>query len=308
MRGNKMPFGHGPDSILSRNPVLGDVRNGILTGLKQPLTSVVFAPPSIAGGVKSLYFACEALSQLGRSSIIALHQPGLATWFAHSCPLYDGSYRPDLVIYPEIHQPRLDAGHHICFALGKHGAISPHAEFTICRSDAIQHWVTEQLPGMPVAVLLPSINRAIFKYRGEQKQDQICYMTRVHKHPEMAGLLRERYGPRVVEIVNRTETEVAHILKTSRVFVTRGNEGEGSPRPPKEALVAGCVVVGLKKDLNPSYHTDFGVRCDTVEEVIERCADALRMPIPSENERSCVRDLEEEKRDLIALIGRLHFG
>jgi hypothetical protein len=210
------------------------------------------------------------------------------------------------VIYPESHQPHLDTGHHICFALGKYGEVSPHAEFTVCRSEEIKRWVSEQLPGMPLTVLLPSINRAIFEYRGEQKQDQICYMTRAHKHPEMAELLRERYSSKVVEIVDRTETEVADILKASKVFVTRGSDKEGSPRPPKEALIAGCVVVGLKTDLNPSYHTDFGVRCDTVEEMIERCADALIMPIPTEQERSYVRDVEEEKKDLIGLIERLH--
>jgi hypothetical protein len=277
-----------------------------MTAPEQSLSSVVFAPPSLAGGVKSLYSACEALNRLGPSSIIPFHEARLATWFAHSCSLYDGSYRPDLVIYPEIHQPHLDTGHHICFALGKYGDISPHAELVVCRSNEIERWVLEQPPGIPLTVLLPSINRAIFEYRGEQKQDQICYMTRPHKHPEMADLLHERYGSKVIEIVERTETEVADIMKTCRVFVTRGNDKEGSPRPPKEALVAGCVVVGLKADLNPSYHTDFGLRCDTVEEMIDRCAEALTMPIPSEQERSCVRDVEEEKQEWISLIERLH--
>jgi hypothetical protein len=212
------------------------------------------------------------------------------------------------VIYPETHQPRLDTGYHICFALGKYGEVAPHTQFTVCRSEAIQRWVAELLPEMPTTVLLPSINRAVFEYRGEQKQDQICYMTRPHKHPEIADLLRERYGSKVVEIVNRTETEVAHILKTSKVFVARGADKEGSPRPPKEALVAGCVVIGLKTDLNPSHHTDFGLRCDTIAEIIDRCAEALLMPIPSEQERSSIRDVEVEKQDWLPLIKRLQLG
>lgn len=279
-----------------------------MAGSHQPLSSVVFAPPSMSGGVKSLYSACEALSGVGRSTIIPFGEEGLASWFAHSCSLYDGSYRPDLVIYPEIYQPHLDTGYHICFALGKYAAVAPHARFTVCRSEAMEHWVAELLPGMPSTVLLPSINRGIFEYRGEQKQDQICYMTRPHKYPEFADLLRERYGSKVFEIVDRTEAEVARILKTARVFVTRGNDKEGSPRPPKEALVAGCVVVGLKTDLNPSYHTDFGLRCDTTEEIIERCGEALLMPTPSDEERSCVRDVEEEKQDWITLVQQLPFS
>src|SRR5467141_30451 len=119
-----------------------------MTSPERPLTSVVFAPPWIGGGVKSLYSACEALNRLGPSSIIPFHEARLATWFAHSCSLYDRSYRPDLVIYPESHQPHLDTGHHICFALGKYGDVSPHAEFVVCRSAAIERWVSEQLPGM----------------------------------------------------------------------------------------------------------------------------------------------------------------
>jgi len=55
--------------------------------------------------------------------------------------------------------------------------------------------------------------------------------------------MRERYGDRVVEIISRPEPEVAELLKSAKVFVCRGNDKEGSPRPPKEALVAGCVVV-----------------------------------------------------------------
>jgi hypothetical protein len=68
------------------------------------------------------------------------------------------------------------------------------------------------------------------------------------------------------------------------------------------------VVVGLKTDLNPSHHTNFGLRCDTIEEIIDRCAEALLMPIPSEQERSSIRDVEVEKQDWIPLIKRLALG
>jgi hypothetical protein len=59
----------------------------------------------------------------------------------------------------------------------------------------------------------------------------------------------------------------------------------------------GCVVVGLHQDLNAAYHTDFGIQCGSVEELIEKAGDALQLPIPDESERSIVRDIEEEKRD-----------
>ena len=271
----------------------------------RPLNSVVHAPPWEVGGVKSLYTACEALDRLGCSRIAPFHEPQLATWFQHTCALYEGSYAPDLVVYPEIHQPQNVDAFQICFALGKYGDVSPQADLTVCRSHALTNWVAARHPGMPTSLIRPGINRSVFEYDGRPKQDLICYMTRPHKHPETAALLRERYGDKVVEIVSCPEVEVAELLKSAKVFVCRGNDKEGSPRPPKEALVAGCVVVGLKSDLNADFHTDFGLRCDSVEELIERCGEALAMPVPTVGERSVVRDAEEEKRDWISLVGTL---
>jgi hypothetical protein len=158
---------------------------------------------------------------------------------------------------------------------------------------------------MPTVLILPSINRAVFEYDGRPKKDIICYITRPDKHPETACLLRERYGDKVIEIVNSSEADVAETLKCAKVFVFRGHQWEGSPRPPKEALVAGCVVVGLEADLNERYHTDFGIRCSTVDELIKMSGEALKMEIPSADERSVVRDSKQEKRDWFELLENL---
>ena len=266
--------------------------------------SVVFSPPWEGGGVKSLYTACEGLARVGRCGIISFDQPRLATWFDHECELYDYSYPPDCVIYPEIYQPNVPGAFHVCFALGKYGIPSPHTDLIVCRSQALALWLAEAGQTAPLETIFPSINRSMFEYDGRQKNDVIVYMTREHKHPEMAELLRSRYGNKVVEIVNRSEAEAADIMKSSKVFVCRGNDKEGSPRPPKEALVAGCVVVGLHQDLNGAHHTDFGIRCASVEELIEKAGEALQMPVPSESERAVVRDTEEEKRDWVALMAK----
>ena len=130
-------------------------------------------------------------------------------------------------------------------------------------------------------------------------------MTRRHKHPETAELLRQRYGEKFVEIIGYSEAEVAEALKNARVFVWRGNDQEGSPRPPKEALVAGCIVVGLESDLHQDYLTDFGIKCANVDELIEMAGEALKMPLPTEAERAVVRDKSEEMRDWLAVIGDL---
>jgi glycosyltransferase involved in cell wall biosynthesis len=131
-------------------------------------------------------------------------------------------------------------------------------------------------------------------------------MTRPHKHPEIAQLLRDRYGEKVVEIIGRPESDVAELLKNAKVFVWRGNDKEGSPRPPKEALVAGCVVVGLATDLDAAHCTDFGMRCSSVEELIDAAGQALSLPVPSEAERAVVRDAEEEKQGWIELARQLN--
>lgn len=270
------------------------------------MNSIVFAPPFQYGGVKSLYSVCEWLKDAGRSTISPFGAPHLATWFTHGCELYDYSYSPDVLVYPEVYQPHVGASkYHICLALGKNGLVEPHADLTVCRSREILDWVKKQHPKMRATLILPSINRSVFEYDGRQKKDTICYMTRPHKHPETAQLLRKQYGSQVLEIVDFSEAEVAEALKDSKVFVWRGHDKEGSPRPPKEALVAGCIVVGLESDLKQEYHINFGIGCSDVDELIQMAGEALKMPIPGADERSVVRDSKEEKRDFLALFKQL---
>jgi hypothetical protein len=271
--------------------------------LRAPSTvnSIVYAPPWKGGGVKSLYAACEGLGRLGQATIAPFHESCLASWFNHSCELYDFSYFPDLVVYPESHQPRIDGCRHICFVLGKHGLVSPHADLAVCRSEALVSWVAAHTAATPTILLQPSIDRKIFGYDGRAKRNVIAYMTRPDKYPETAQLLHERYPDQVVEIIDRPEAEVAEILKSAKVFVWRGDHMEGSPRPPKEALLAGCVVVGLATDLDAAHHTDFGLRCATVDEMIETAGRALSLPIPTVVERSVIRDAEEEKQDWVRI-------
>lgn len=272
---------------------------------RRKVNSIVFAPAFQSGGVKSLYAVCEWLSELGRSTIAPFHQPKLASWFTHRCELYDYSYSPDLLVYPEIYQPHVPRKYHICFALGKYAPIEPHANLVVCKSHEILRWVKEQLPDSSTVLIEPSIDRSVFEYQGQLKQDIICYMTRPHKYPETAHYLCSQYGDRVLEIKNFSETEVAEALKRAKVFVWRGDDKEGSPRPPKEALVAGCHVVGLTTDLHKKYHTDFGIRCSSIDELIQMAGQALRMPLPTAEQRAVVRDSHEEKQDWLALLQSL---
>ena len=227
---------------------------------------------------------------------------GRATWFRNTCSLYDYSYVPSVILYPEVFQANFrHIRHRVCLALGKYATIEPFATLTVGRAPEMISWVKGMLPEMPTRLIAPSIDRQPFEYDDRPKKDLICYITRDHKHPEMARMLRERYGDKVVEIVDRSESEVGEILKDAKVFVWRGNDKESTPRPPKEALVAGCVVVGLKDDLADRYVTNFGVRCSSVDEVLDMAGEALRMPVPSREERSIIRDKKDEMRDWVDL-------
>src|SRR5437660_1076971 len=146
------------------------------------MNSIVFAPPFQYGGVKSLYSVCQLLKDVGRSTIRPFGAPTLATWFGHDCELYDYSYSPDVLIYPEVYQPHVSgARYHICLALGKRGMVEPYADLTVCRSREILDWVKKQRPQMPAVLILPSIDRSVFEYDGRPKKDTICYMTRPDK-------------------------------------------------------------------------------------------------------------------------------
>jgi hypothetical protein len=276
--------------------------------MERAIKSIVFAPYFQCGGVKSLYSVCEWLNELGRSTIMPFVAPKLVSWFKHHCELYDYSYSPDVLIYPEVYQPYIEGKYHICFALGKRSPIEPHANLIVCKSREVLDWVKEQDANIPTALIAPSIDRSVFEYQGGPKEERICYMTRPQKHPETAQLLRSVYDDKVMEIVDFSEAEVADALKSAKVFVWRGDDKEGSPRPPKEALVAACIVVGLEADLNERYQTDFGIRCATVEELIEKAGEALKMPIPTKEQRSVIRDSKEERQDWLTLLNRLEIG
>jgi hypothetical protein len=283
-----------------------EVKNSV--AMERKLDSIVFAPSFQAGGVKSLYSVCEWLNDLGLSMIRPYDMPKLASWFEHNCELYNYSYSPDVLIYPEVYQPYVDGKYHICFALGKYSLRKPHADLIVCKSPAILSWAKESHSNTSTVLILPSIDRAVFEYDGRPKKDIICYMTKPHKHPETARLLRHKYPDKVMEIVNFSEAQVAEALKDAKVFVWRGNDKEGSPRPPKEALVAACTVVGLKSELNERYQTNFGIGCSTVDELIQMAGEALKMPMPTDEQRSVIRDSKEEKQDWLALLKRLDIG
>lgn len=271
------------------------------------LDSLVFAPMVESGAARSLYSVCEWLSSIGRSSIAVLGQQPLVSWFEHDCRLYDLTYMPDVLVYPDEIQPHLGpVKRHICVAQGERVPIRPHADLVVCQSPAALSSVKQRHPKLPAMLIPPSINRSMFEYDGRPKKDRICYVAGRDERADAARLLRERYGDGMLtNIAGLSEARAAEALKDARVFVWCGVDEEGPPRPPREALVAGCVVVGLGADLNEGRMTDFGIRCSTIAEVVDTVGEALTMPVPTQEERAVVRDGKEEMRDWLALMQTL---
>jgi hypothetical protein len=264
--------------------------------------------PSIpgTGGVKSLYALAEFLNGEHNCGIIHYGPGGIADWFDHNAVEYDSicSTEPDLVIYPEDYQPLMGTMKHVCFALGTTKKIEYHADYVVCKSRETVEFAKEFIDSKKIKVIESSININKFKYDGREKKEQVAYMLKQHKHPEMAKLLYSKFGPKYVNIANKTEQEVAEILKDTKVFVWRGWDFEGSPRPPKEAYAAGCHVVGPTNDLSEMYGTDFGYKCNSEEHILNTAEMLLTEPV-IEPDLSLIRDGADEKQDWLDFISEI---
>lgn len=92
-----------------------------------------------------------------------------------------------------------------------------------------------------------SFDPLIFPYSGKKKP-QICYMPRKNSEDarQVINILQAKKlldGFDLISIHGKPEQEVAQILSESLVFMSFGSP-EGSPMPPCEAMLCGCVVVG----------------------------------------------------------------
>jgi len=112
--------------------------------------------------------------------------------------------------------------------------------------DSLQY-LRYAFPQLDIYRVTHSIQPDLFHPRA-QKQPHIAFMTR--KLPEDAiqvlHILQQKNqleGFHVIPIQNKSEQEVAEILRTSLFFLSFSVQ-EGCPLPPMEAMASGCVVVG----------------------------------------------------------------
>jgi glycosyltransferase involved in cell wall biosynthesis len=132
---------------------------------------------------------------------------------------------------------------------------------TICISEDNYNYLKIVFPGIPLFKMQLSANHADFYYQHEKKR-QIAFMADRNKDDwnQVLNILKIRKlteGFELVPIKDKTEKQVAEILRESPIFLSFGKT-EGFSLPPMEAMICGCVVVGYHGGGGREYfHPDF---------------------------------------------------
>ena len=118
---------------------------------------------------------------------------------------------------------------------------------TIVVSEDSREYMHSVFPKMRTFRIHNSVDPKFFSYQREKKK-QICFMTRkLHDDvTQVVHILKYRglLGDfRLIPIENKTEQEVAEIMKDSLIFLSFSYQ-EGCPLPPLEAMMCGCLVIG----------------------------------------------------------------
>lgn len=116
----------------------------------------------------------------------------------------------------------------------------------VCSEDA-QQYIENTFPTASTYRMRLGIDSEIFSF-SENKKNQIAFMPRKLADDvlQVINILRLRDGLKnwdFIPIENKTEKEVAEIMKESAVFLSF-NHKEGFGLPPAEAMACGCYVVG----------------------------------------------------------------
>lgn len=234
------------------------------------------------GGVKQIHRLAEALVSCGRQATLIQESAGFHPgWFSSEVQTIgfkqwsqktDLSPEQDVVVLPETFLngfdsyapglPKLIFNQNASYTFGARKAKAwpnPAEVLRIYRHPELLHVLCvsqhDQLlfkDGMAlgsklVSRLVNPIESEIF-HPGFSKRHQIAFMPRknVHDAQVIAALLQSQPwwpGWKLVPIHQKSQTEVAEILRESLVFMALGHP-EGFGLPIAEALACGCAVVG----------------------------------------------------------------
>ena len=103
-------------------------------------------------------------------------------------------------------------------------------------------------PKVRVVNFTKAVDPSVFSEATTEKVRQVCFMPRKNQNDaiQILNLLRSRgalEGFETVPIDGLPEAEVAEVMRRSLVFLSLSH-AEGLPRPPMEAMLSECLVVG----------------------------------------------------------------
>lgn len=129
---------------------------------------------------------------------------------------------------------------------------------TICVSENSYDYLKFTFPESKMYRINCGINNSIFNF-SNQKQKLIAYMPRKLSQDlnQIMSILKTRNNLsdwKFMEIDNKSELEVASILKQSAIFLSL-NYVEGFGLPPAEAIACGCLVIGYTGQGGKEYLT-----------------------------------------------------
>lgn len=229
-----------------------------------------FDKPS--GGIRKLYRSVDILNDAGFQAAIVHRRPGFrCTWFDNRTRVLGRSQvvlsQRDLIVIPEVYGRSIgDLPKGIRRIIFNQGAYlmldllisepssaalylgDPDLAAVLVVSEDSAGVVAYAFPGVHVRCIRNSIDPAIFHPSSASKSRRIAYMPR-RRAEEAAQVLRlltlrgALNGWEVIAIENRTEIEVADLLRTVQIFLSFSKR-EGFGLPPLEALACGCLVVG----------------------------------------------------------------
>jgi glycosyltransferase involved in cell wall biosynthesis len=129
-------------------------------------------------------------------------------------------------------------------------------EATLCVSEDNLRYLQYVFPELPLHRVRLSANKSDFFYQPEKKRQIALTVDRskedVNQILNILKIKKATEGFDWVFIQNKTEKQVAQILKDALIFLSFG-KAEGFSLPPMEAMLCGCIVVGYHGRAGAEY-------------------------------------------------------
>lgn len=221
------------------------------------------------GGVRQAYRQVDILNELGYDAAIVSARPGFrCSWFENETRIVDPDdslETGDFLVLSEIlpcmpEMPGADKANVIIYAQNPfgifrgYGGVPKLFDFyknrvagVMCVSGHSLGLLNNLFPETPSHRISYSFDKPPFG-PSTQKERLVVYMTRRRREDVetalmIAGGKQALRGWRIESVSDKSEAEVAGLMRRAMVFVAGGHQ-EGFGMPAAEAMACGCVVVG----------------------------------------------------------------